>query len=115
MGKYFSLTPICSVRRTRTFRAEYNRKRVRRAMQLHGLILVPRVHRRHGRPHLGRIQQPAFNQRWRSDVFLLPCWSGEVISVAFAIDCRDREVLACVASPRPLTGADIRALIDRTL
>ena len=99
----------------RTFRAGYNRKRIRRVMQLHGLMLTPRVHRRHGRPHLGRIQQPASNQRWCSDVFLLPCWSGEVISVAFAIDCHDREVLAYVASPRPLTGADIRTLMDRAL
>src|SRR5262249_42866961 len=41
-------------------------------------------------------------------------WSGEVISVAFAIDCHDREVLAFVASPRPLTGADIQTLMDRT-
>jgi hypothetical protein len=55
-------------------------------MQLHGLMLAPRVHRRHGRPHLGQIQQPASNQRWCSDVFLIPCWSGEVISVACAID-----------------------------
>ena len=55
------------------------------------------------------------NQRWCSDVFLIPCWSGEVISVAFAIDCHDREVSAFVASPRPLTGADIRTLMDRTL
>ncbi len=99
----------------RTFRAGYNRKRIRRVMQLHGLMLAPRVHRRHGRPHLGRIQQPASNQRWCSDVFLLPCWSGEVISVAFAIDCHDREVLAYVASPRPLTGGDIRTLMDRAL
>jgi transposase InsO family protein len=38
-----------------------------------------------------------------------------VISVAFAIDCHDREVPAFVASPRPLTGADIRTLMDRTL
>ena len=88
----------------RTFRAGYNRKRIRRVMQLHGLMLAPRVHRRHGRPHLGRIQQPASNQRWCSDVFLLPCWSGEVISVAFAIDCHDREVLANVASPRAADG-----------
>ena len=36
-------------------------------------------------------------------------------SVAFAIDCHDREVLAYVASPRPLTGADIRTLMDRAL
>ena len=56
----------------RTFRARYNRKRIRRVMQLHGLMLAPRVHRRHGRPHLGQIQQPASNQRWCSDVFLIP-------------------------------------------
>src|SRR2546426_6838800 len=122
----------------RTFRTGYNRKRIRRVMQRHGLMLAPRVHRRHGRPHLGQIQQPASNQRWCSDGFLIPCWSGEVISVAFAIrrsdpqsparhsmalrqrpaihgDCHDREVPAFVASPRPLTGADIRTLMDRTL
>ncbi len=99
----------------RTFRTGYNRKRIRRVMQLHGLMLPPRVHRRHGRPHLGQVQQPASNQRWCSDVFLIPCWSGEVISVAFAIDCHDREVPAWTASPRPLTGADIRTLMDRTL
>jgi putative transposase len=99
----------------RTFRVRYNRKRIRRVMQLHGLMLAPRVHRRHGRPHVGQIRQPAANQRWCSDVFLIPCWSGEVISVAFAIDCHDREVAAFVASPRPLTGADIRTLMDRTL
>ena len=73
-------------------------------MQLHGLMLAPRVHRRQGRPHVGQIRQPASNQRWCSDVFLIPCWSGEVISVAFAIDCHDREVPAFIASPRPLTG-----------
>jgi transposase InsO family protein len=99
----------------RTFRTRYNRKRIRRVMQLHGLMLAPRVHRRHGRPHLGRIEQPASNQRWCSDVFLIPCWSGEVLSVAFAIDCHDREVFAWTASPRPLTGADIRTLMDKAL
>ena len=99
----------------RTFRTGDNRKRIRRVMQLHCLMLPPRVHRRHGRPHLGQIQQAVSNQRWCSDVFLIPCWSGEVISVAFAIDCHDREVPAFVASPRPLTGADIRTLMDRTL
>jgi putative transposase len=99
----------------RTFRSGYNRKRIRRVMRLHGLMLAPRVHRRHGRPHLGQVQRPASNQRWCSDVFLIPCWSGEVLSVAFAIDCHDREVLAWTASPRSLTGADIRTLMDKAL
>ena len=43
----------------RTFRTGYNHNRIRRVMQLHGLMLAPRVHRRHGRPHLGQIQRPA--------------------------------------------------------
>jgi len=67
----------------RTFRTRYNRKRIRRVVQLYGLMLAPRVHRRHGRPHLGQIRQPASNQRWCSDVFLIPCWSGEVVSLPF--------------------------------
>jgi putative transposase len=99
----------------RTFRVGYNRKRIRRLMRMHDLMLPPRVHRRHGRPHLGQVQQPVSNQRWCSDVFLIPCWSGEVLSVAFAIDCHDREVFAWTASPRPLTGADIRTLMDKAL
>ena len=35
--------------------------------------------------------------------------------MAFAIDRHDREVLAGTASPRALTGADIRTLMDRGL
>lgn len=99
----------------RQFRTGDNRKRIRRVMQMHGLMLPPRIHRRHGRPQLGEVQAPASNQRWCSDIFLIPCWSGEVLSVAFALDCHDREAPAWGASPRALTGADIRALMDRTL
>jgi transposase InsO family protein len=44
---------------------------------------------------------------------------GQVVRVrtnsALAIDCHDREAPAFVASPRPLTGADIRTLMDHTL
>jgi len=35
--------------------------------------------------------------------------------VVFALDCHDREVPAWLASPRPLTGADVRTPMDRTL
>ena len=45
----------------RTFRTGYNRKRIRRVMQRHGLMLAPQVHRRHGRPHLGQVRQAASN------------------------------------------------------
>lgn len=107
-------------RRTRVMvneacRTTYGRHRIRRIMRRNGLMLAPRVHRRHGRPHLGQVRQPASNQRWCSDIFLIPCWSGEVVSVAFVIDCHDREVLAHVAAPRSLKGADIRTLMERAL
>lgn len=99
----------------RTFRTRYNPKRIRRVMRIHGLMLPPRRYRRHGRPHLGQVQRPASNQRWCSDIFHIPCWSGEVVSVAVGLDCHDREVLSWVGSPRPLTGRDIRILMDRAL
>lgn len=107
-------------RRTRVMvneacRTKYGRHRIRRIMRRNGLMLAPRVHRRHGRPHLGQVRQPASNQRWCSDIFLIPCWSGEVVSVAFVIDCHDREVLAHVAAPRSLKGSDIRTLMERAL
>ena len=94
---------------------ECNPKRIRRVMRMNGLMLPPRVHRRQGRPHLCQVQQPASNQRFCSDIFQIPCWSGEVVSVGFVIDCHDREVLAHVAAPRSLTGADIRTLMERSL
>jgi len=50
-----------------------------------------------------------------SDVFVPPCWSEKVLSVAFGIDCHDRDVFTWTASPRPITGTDIRTLMDKAL
>jgi hypothetical protein len=36
-----------------------------------------------------------------------------ILSVAFAIDCHDREAFSWTASPRPLNGGDIRTLMDK--
>jgi len=62
-----------------------------------------------------QVKHPASNPGWCSDVFLLSCWSGEVVSAAFAIDGHGREVPAWTASPRSLTGADVRTVLDRAL
>jgi transposase InsO family protein len=107
-------------RRTRTMVNEacgtrYDRKRIRRLMRMNGLMLAPRVHRRMGRPHLGQVIAPGSNQRWCSDILLIPGWSGEVVSVAFVLDGHDRELLAHVAAPRTLRGGDIRVLMERAL
>ncbi len=49
------------------------------------------------------------------DIFLISCESGEVLSVALAIDCHDREVFAWTASLWPLNGGGIRTLMDKAL
>lgn len=41
----------------------------------------------------------------------IACWNGEVVEVAFALDCCDRTSLAYVVHPWALTGDDVRALM----
>ena len=67
-------------------------------MQQASLTLQPHTGRRPIRAHEGTVVAPASNQRWASDGFEIPCWNGEVVRVAFAIDTHDREVMAWVAT-----------------
>lgn len=76
-----------------------NRKRVFRPMGRASLLPRPCTGRRIGRAHDGTVVAPAAsNRRWASDAFEVPCWNGEVVRVAFAIDTHDREVMAWVAT-----------------
>lgn len=99
----------------RVFAAGYNRKRIQRVMRLTGLALAVRRRVRNRRPHRGQVAMPESNQRWCSDVMDIVCWNGEVVEVAFALDCSDREAMAVEAHPRAMTGADIRRLMRRAL
>ena len=58
---------------------------------------------------------PTSNQRWCSDGFNIRCSNGDLVHVAFALDCHDREALDHVAAARDLKGQDIRLLLDRAL
>ncbi|WP_115353333.1 IS3 family transposase [Roseomonas gilardii] len=75
-----------------------NRKRVLRLMRRASLTLQPSTARRVIRAHEGKVVAPASNQRWASDGLAIPCWNGEVVHVAFAIDTHDREIMAWVAT-----------------
>jgi putative transposase len=97
----------------REFATDYNLKRIRRVMALHGWTLPRSARRRTGRAHRGRIQREVSNQRWCSDGLEIACWNGEIVQVAFALDCHDREVLAHVAVPRDLRAIDIQALMTQ--
>ena len=95
----------------REFATGYNLKRIRRVMDLNGWKLPRAARRRTGRAHHGRIQRDVSNERWCSDGLEIACWNGELVQVAFALDCHDREAIAHVAVPRDLIGADIQALM----
>jgi putative transposase len=105
----------------RAFGAQYNRKRIRRVMELHGWNLPRPSRRRTGRAHAGRIRRDGPNERWCSDVLEIACWSGELVQLGFALDCHDRECLSSVSSvssvarPRDLTAADIRQLMRQAV
>ena len=99
----------------RAFDVQYNVKRVKRVMDMHGWTLPRSTRRRMGRAHTGLIRREESNERWCSDGFEIACWNGEIVQIAFALDCHDREVLAYVAVPRDLCGADIRSLMHHAV
>jgi transposase InsO family protein len=99
----------------RAFDVQYNVKRIQRVMEINGWQLPRSTRRRMGRAHTGRIRRDGSNERWCSDGFEVVCWNGEIVQIAFALDCHDREVIAHVAVPRDLCGADIRSLMHRAV
>jgi transposase InsO family protein len=89
-----------------------NHKRVFRLMRMASLLLQPCTGRRAIRAHEGVVIAPASNQRWASDGFEIPCWNGEVVRIAFAIDTHDREIMAWVAtSGGGISGEMIRDIM----
>jgi putative transposase len=51
------------------------------------------------------------NCRWCSDTLEFACWNGEIVRVAFALDCHDREVIGWVASTASISGEMIRDMM----
>jgi len=95
----------------RAFATSYNRKRIRRVMEIAGWTLPRNARRRTGRAHRGQIQRPVSNERWCSDGLEIACWNGEYVQLAFVLDCHDRECLAWIAVPRDLNARDIQQLM----
>jgi transposase InsO family protein len=51
--------------------------------------------------------------RWCSEGLEFVCWNGEVVRVAFAVDCHDREVTGWVATTAGISGEMIRDMMMR--
>ena len=63
------------------------------------------------RRHEGHIAVKARCTRWCSDGLEFYCEGGAKLSVTFALDCCDREVIGWVASPTGYNGDDNRNLM----
>ena len=91
--------------------APVNAKRVYRLMQRHGLLLARHTGRRRLREHDGQVATLRSNIRWCSDGLEFTCWNGEVVRLAFALDCHDREVISWVATTAGVSGEMIRDMM----
>ena len=88
-----------------------NAKRVYRLMKKHGLLLARHTGRRRPREHDGKVVTLRSNVRWCSDTLEFTCWNGDLVRLAFALDCHDREVLGWVATTAGISGEMIRDLM----
>jgi putative transposase len=91
--------------------APVNAKRVLRLMKKHGLMLERHTGRRRPRDHDGQVATIRSTVRWCSDALEFTCWSGEVVRVAFALDCHDREVVGWTATTAGISGEMIRDMM----
>jgi len=93
--------------------APVNAKRVYRLMKKHGLLLERHTGRRRVREHDGQVATIRSNCRWCSDALEFTCWNGEIVRVAFALDCHDREASSWVATTAGICGEMIRDMMVR--
>jgi transposase InsO family protein len=93
--------------------APVNVKRVYRLMKKHGLLLERHTGRRPAREHDGQVATIRSNCRWCSDALEFTCWNGEMVRVAFALDCHDREAISWVATTAGISGEMIRDMMVR--
>ncbi|MBV9826600.1 MAG: IS3 family transposase [Alphaproteobacteria bacterium] len=95
--------------------APVNAKRIYRLMKKHGLLLERHTGRRRPREHDGQVATIRSNCRWCSDALEFTSWNGDLVRVAFALDCHDREVISCVATTAGISGEMIRDMMVRSV
>ena len=91
--------------------ATVNAKRVYRLMKRHGLLLARNTGRRRPSEHDSQVAILCSNVRWCSDGLEFTCWNGEVVHLAFPLDCHDREVIGWVATTAGISGEMIRDMV----
>jgi len=75
------------------------------------LLLTRHTGKRPQLAHEDKVVTLRSNLRWCSDGFEISCWNGQVVRVAFALDCCDREIISHVATTGGITGEMVRDLM----
>lgn len=96
----------------RTYGTTYNRKRIRRLMEINAWNLPRASRRRSGRAHTGRIMRTASNERWCSDTLEIVCVNGDRVQLGFVLDCHDREAIAHRAVVGDFQATDVQQLVQ---
>jgi transposase InsO family protein len=91
-----------------------NHKRVYRVMKENQLLLQ-RYAPKPLRVHDGKVTTLRSNLRWCSDIFAIQCWNEDKVTVAFAQDCHDREIISWIASSKGIDGSMVRDLMTESL
>ncbi len=74
-----------------------NHKRIYRLMKQKNMLCTKQA----PRPtwlHDGKVVTDTSDSRWCSDIFVIKCWNGEKLHVAFSLDCCDREIIGWVSN-----------------
>lgn len=86
-----------------------NAKRDYRVMKVYGPLLQRHSGKAYERRRDGRVSLDTRNTHWRSDGFEISCDKGEKVSVAFSLDCCDREAMGVVATTAGASAEDVQA------
>lgn len=111
---YRRVTPLLNRRLREANQPTVNPKRVYRIMRAYDLTLQ----RHTGKPdipHEGKIITLQSNLRWCSDGFEIGCWNGDVVRVAFSLDCCDREAMTYVSTTKGITAEMARDLVAESV
>lgn len=92
-----------------------NHKRVYRIMKQNGMLLARHTGKKTTKPHEGKVITLKSNLRWCSDAFEISCWNGDVVRVAFSLDCCDREIMSFVATSAWINAEMVRDLMLQTM
>jgi len=55
------------------------------------------------------------NSRWCSDASEIVCWNAQRVSVAFTVNCCDREIISFLATTGDISGHMIRDLMAKAI